>query len=212
LLRETSADAKFELFQRLNSGGTSISGQELRNAILAGENRKFLQWLERLAGYDAFVKVVALSERDLETRYDMELVLRFFALLSPHKDELKAHRSLDVYLTHVMRAFLKEKQFDYDGKKALVHDTFDTILRIGGKGALRYKDAPGRGKFSISFFEAVALGVAQNMGNLPSDTILKRKFKEIGTDKTYRDASASGKNTNYRVNNLLVLGGKYFKK
>ena len=27
LLRETSADAKFELFQRLNSGGTAISGQ-----------------------------------------------------------------------------------------------------------------------------------------------------------------------------------------
>ena len=46
LLRETSADAKFELFQRLNSGGTAISGQELRNAILAGENNKFLKWLE----------------------------------------------------------------------------------------------------------------------------------------------------------------------
>ena len=30
LLRETNTDAKFELFQRLNSGGTSISGQELR--------------------------------------------------------------------------------------------------------------------------------------------------------------------------------------
>ena len=211
LLRETSSDAKFELFQRLNSGGTAISGQELRNAILAGENNKFLKWLEELAKYDAFVKVTALSPHDMEIRYDMELVLRFLVLLSPYKNELKRFNSLDVYLTHVMREFLREKRFDYEGKKTLFCETFNTILRIGGIGALRYKDVPGRGKFSISFFEAVALGIAQNIGNLPSDPILKRKFNDVGKEKIYRDASASGKNTNTRIITLFELGGKYFK-
>jgi Protein of unknown function DUF262 len=212
LLRETSADAKFELFQRLNSGGTAISGQELRNAILAGENSKFLKWLEELATHEPFVEVIALSDRDREQRFDMELVLRFFILLSPYKNELKSYNSLDVYLTHVMREFLKQKRFDFDAKKKLFYDTFDTIFRIGGAGALRYKDAPGRGKFSISFFEAVALGIAQNIDTLPPDTALKRKFNEVGKDKIYRDASASGKNTNTRISTLFDLGGKYFKR
>ncbi len=212
LLRETSADAKFELFQRLNSGGTAISGQELRNAILAGENNKFLKWLEELATYDSFVRVTALSDRDKETRFDMELVLRFFILLSTYRNELRSYNSLDVYLTHVMREFIKEKLFDYDGKKKLFCDTFDTLFRIGGPGALRYKDVPGRGKFSISFFEAVALGIAQNIDNLPSDATLKRKFNEVGKDKIYRDASASGRNTNSRINTLFDLGCKYFRR
>jgi uncharacterized protein with ParB-like and HNH nuclease domain len=153
LLRETSADAKFELFQRLNSGGTTISGQELRNAILAGENNKFLKWLEQLATYNSFVNVTALSERDRDTRFDMELVLRFFVLLSPYKDELRSYGSLDVYLTHVMRKFLKEKRFDYDGKKKLFCDTFDTVARIGGDGALKYKDVPGRESSQFRFLK-----------------------------------------------------------
>jgi hypothetical protein len=148
----------------------------------------------------------------METRYDMELVLRFLVLLSPYKNELKRFNSLDVYLTHVMREFLREKRFDYEGKKTLFCETFNTILRIGGAGALRYKDVPGRGKFSISFFEAVALGIAQNVGNLPSDLILKRKFNDVGKEKIYRDASASGKNTNTRIITLFELGGEYFKR
>jgi len=211
LLRETSPDAKFELFQRLNGGGTTISGQELRNAILAGEDKKFLEWLEELASYNNFVEVIGLSERDKETRYDMELVLRFFVFLSSYKDTLKQYRSLDVFLTHVMRLFLKEKSFDYSGKKKLFCETFDTIYRIGKVGALKYKDQPGKGKFSISFFEAVALGIAQNISKLPSEAILRTKFKKIGTDKKYRDAAASGKNTIYRITRLIELGHNYFK-
>jgi len=82
LLRETNLDAKFELFQRLNSGGTSISGQELRNAIMAGESPQMLAWFEELAEYKDFVEVVGLSDKDKSTRYDMELVLRFMVFLS----------------------------------------------------------------------------------------------------------------------------------
>lgn len=77
LLRETDLDAKFELFQRLNSGGTAISGQELRNAIMAGRKPKTLDWFEDLANDKNFKAVCGLADRDLSTRYDVELVLRF---------------------------------------------------------------------------------------------------------------------------------------
>jgi uncharacterized protein with ParB-like and HNH nuclease domain len=57
LLRETNPDAKFELFQRLNSGGSEISGQELRNAILASDNPEMLEWLERLSRDELLPKI-----------------------------------------------------------------------------------------------------------------------------------------------------------
>jgi uncharacterized protein with ParB-like and HNH nuclease domain len=158
LLRETNLDAKFELFQRLNSGGTSISGQELRNAIMAGESPKMLAWFEELADDEAFVEVVGLSDKDKSTRYDMELVLRFMVFLSEHGSNLKDYKSIDVFLTHVLREFIKDKKFDYKGKKMLFENTFKKIYTVYGKDALRFKSSPGSGKFSISFFEAVALG------------------------------------------------------
>ncbi|MDQ6866981.1 MAG: hypothetical protein M3178_00670 [Pseudomonadota bacterium] len=119
LLRETNLDAKFELFMRLNSGGTNISGQELRNAIMAGENPEMLAWFEELANNTAFVKVVGLSEKDISTRYDMELVLRFIVFLSEYGSKLKEHKSVDVFLTHVLRELIKDKKFDYEGKRSL---------------------------------------------------------------------------------------------
>jgi uncharacterized protein with ParB-like and HNH nuclease domain len=158
LLRETNLDAKFELFQRLNSGGTFISGQELRNAIMAGESPKMLAWFEELADDEAFVEVVGLSDKDKSTRYDMELVLRFMVFLSEHGSNLKDYKSIDVFLTHVLREFIKDKKFDYKGKKMLFENTFKKIYTVYGKDALRVKSSPGSGKFSISFFEAVALG------------------------------------------------------
>jgi hypothetical protein len=47
ILRESDEYAKYELFQRLNTGGTPLSPQEVRNAILVMVNRGFYSvWVE----------------------------------------------------------------------------------------------------------------------------------------------------------------------
>lgn len=114
LLRETDLDAKFELFQRLNSGGTAISGQELRNAIMAGKNNEVLKWFEGLAQYENFVSVCGLSERDLSVRMDVELVLRFVVFLTKLIDELPKSKSVDVFLTKSLRSILDNNNFPFD--------------------------------------------------------------------------------------------------
>ena len=49
ILRESSESTKYELFQRLNSGGTKLSSQELRNAILVMVNPETYRWIDNLA-------------------------------------------------------------------------------------------------------------------------------------------------------------------
>jgi len=210
LMRTTNLDAKFELFQRLNSGGTAISGQELRNAILAGERPEMLTWLEALAENEDFQKVTGLTDGDKSTRTDMELVLRFIVFLSSYATELKNFNSLDVYLTHVLRQFMADRSFDLQAEENRFKETFKVIHRAYGENALKFKTAPGSGKFSISFFEAVALGIAQNIDNLPDDQTIKQKIQTIGNEKEYKDASGSGKNANFRIPRLLELGEEYF--
>ncbi|AGT09266.1 DUF262 domain-containing protein [Paracoccus aminophilus] len=211
LLRETDLDAKFELFQRLNSGGTSISGQELRNAIIAGKNPEALKWFESLAQYEPFVKVCGMSDRDLSVRMDVELVLRFIVFLSDEIQSLPKAKSVDVFLTKALRNILSDDSFDYAGHEVTFKKTFDAILAAWGENALRYKSSPGTGKFSISFFEAVALGVAQNIEKLPSKKVLKEKIDSVGSNRAFRTASGSGKNAQRRIPELVKLGAKYFK-
>jgi len=144
----------------------------------------------------------------------MELVLRFIVFLSlEYESEFKRLNSVDVFLTHVMREFIKDSAFDYAGKKQLFENTFRKIDDVwGNEGALKFRTSPGTGKFSISFFEAVALGIAQNINNLPPDDQLKEKINSIGSDLKYKEAAGTGKNAKSRIPALLKLGENYFKK
>ncbi len=210
LLRETDLEAKFELFQRLNSGGTSISGQELRNAIMAGSKPKILSWFENLSKDENFVAVCGLSERDLSVRMDVELVLRFVVFLSPAIEDLPKAKSVDVFLTSALRKILDDTEFNFDKYENLFRNTFKAIYEAWGKNALRYKTNPGAGKFSISFFEAVALGLAQNLPQLPSSDEIKKRISKIGTEDEFRAASGSGKNAQRRIPELVGFGKTYF--
>jgi Protein of unknown function DUF262 len=74
---------KYELFKRLNTGGSLLSAQEIRNCssrmVEGGE--EFYKTIQRLAQYEPFkVTIERLPENALKQRGDEELVLRFFAI------------------------------------------------------------------------------------------------------------------------------------
>lgn len=196
----------------MNSGGTAISGQELRNAIMAGSKPDVLNWFETLSKDENFIKVCGLAERDLSTRLDIELILRFIVFLSPELSNLPKARSVDVFLTTALRKILEDDDFDFDEYEESFKSTFKTIHNAWGENALRYKSNPGSGKFSISFFEAVALGIAQNLGNLPIRSEIKKKINSVGALKEFKSASGSGKNAQRRIPALVKLGKKHFSK
>lgn len=71
----------YHIFERLNTGGTFLQGQEIRNCIYPGAFNKLLQELNKFSLWrDIFGK----KARDNRQR-DAELILRFFALLYNRK-------------------------------------------------------------------------------------------------------------------------------
>lgn len=75
---ESDANAKFDLFQRLNSGA-QLSMQEARNCLLVMMNVSLFNKITAMSSVDYFVTCVPLSERQEDQAYRQELVLRFFA-------------------------------------------------------------------------------------------------------------------------------------
>ena len=55
--------AQYEMFQRLNTGGSHLSAQEIRNCILVMRNESVYKQIKKLSEYDNFRKAIPISEK-----------------------------------------------------------------------------------------------------------------------------------------------------
>jgi hypothetical protein len=88
LLRESSPEVKYDVFDRLNTGGVPLNAMEIRNAVFQGKYNRLLHKLSDDAIFRELWGIpLSNSERKQNTTYsnmkDVELVLRFFALRDP---------------------------------------------------------------------------------------------------------------------------------
>lgn len=66
----------YHVFERLNTGGTFLANQEIRNCVYRGAFNNLLNELNSLSHWRRIV-----GKPDLDSRQkDVELILRFFAL------------------------------------------------------------------------------------------------------------------------------------
>lgn len=73
---ESLGDSVFHIFERLNTGGTSLKPQEIRNAVYRG---KIVAELKKLNSIPEWQKILGLTKPD-KNQKDVELVLRLFGL------------------------------------------------------------------------------------------------------------------------------------
>lgn len=212
--RESSPETKFDLFQRLNSYGSVLNAQELRSAMLVAVSSDFFAWLERLASYPAFMQTVQVSERLLEERYDIELVLRFLVLHNRESHKLVQNQLRDFARVLDEESINLASGFDgqYDALAKVFMDTFDFILANGAEDVFRKWDAAKedfRGSFLNTSFEVFALGVGYNLasGN-PLRGDLIEAVKEFWTRPGMQRGFATGRSTEARMAEFVPLGRK----
>lgn len=161
--RSSDPKAKFDLFQRLNSYGSTLTPQEIRTALIAGVESRVLVWLHQLSKHDGFVQSLALGDRLLDEQFDLELILRFLML---HDREIKGKRGglgdfpskLDTWSVNFAERFPERS----DELEATFSTTFDIIASNGSESVFRKWDVgyeAFRGGFSSTSFETIALGI-----------------------------------------------------
>lgn len=117
----TSPQAKFQIFGRLNEGTTPLNPQEIRNAIYGGPG---LDLVRRLAGEGSRFRAVAGADRSYTRMRADELVLRGIAFSwrgwDVYKGDLKEflnetldalNKASDTERAHVERTFLHAVDF-----------------------------------------------------------------------------------------------------
>lgn len=215
ILRESDETAKYDLFQRLNTGGSQLSPQEVRNCILVMLNRDLYFWLRELANHQAFTDCVALSERPVEEAYDIELVLRFVLFSRIPVAELKEVGDVGVFLTDRMREVAANSNFDRALYEKSFKETFETLSRCVGSDAFkRFNKKKGRheGGFLLSQYEVVALGLGYNISNAVDRKEIPGIIQSIWSNDNYTKWAGSGITATRRLPQLIPLGRKMFRQ
>ena len=115
-------DLRFELFNRLNTGGAPLTNQEIRNSLYREISSEFNDFLKRLAQYNNFIKTVDIPQEQIDQLYLEELVLRFLSLYK-NKDNVKS--SIAQHMTDFMKNAVVNKDFNYELYETIFNRTFD---------------------------------------------------------------------------------------
>ena len=204
ILRESSEESKYELFQRLNSGGSQLSDQEMRNVIAITVAPQFYEWLAGLATNDDFMSCIALSEKALAEQYHLELVTRFIVLSRIQHDDFRKIGDLGDFLTDETVRFAGDRSFNRSKEKRIFEATFRILSKLGTDAFRRFDPGKDRhqGGFLISAFEVFAIGLSWHVGRGKRDVdeeSLKRIAKEIWLDNTFTDSIGSGVRASSRI-------------
>jgi hypothetical protein len=214
ILRESSESTKYELFQRLNTGGSPLSDQEVRNSILIMVNRDMYRWLKELAEDTNFRECIAISDRAVDEQYDMELVTRFLVFRDLPESELASFGDVGEFLTDKIVQFAESKSYNYKLHSKAFRSTFQILNEQLGSDSFRRYDVDKKrflGGFSVSAFEVVALGVGYNFDALKATpSQIAEKVRRIWNDSRFLDKSGSGVRASTRVPTIVPLGRKLF--
>ncbi|CAH0998048.1 hypothetical protein EMA8858_04183 [Emticicia aquatica] len=218
--KESHDTIKFELFQRLNTLGSKLSDQEVRNCLLVLLNNSFYKWLKKLAENESFLNTLSLTDKLIEEQYNMELALRFLIFKRIKPDSVKSTTDLGEYITDEMRELAANPKFDLDKEEKEFIKTFEILdFAMGEYSFKRYdinKNTFG-GKFLISGFESIAYGLGRNISkysNLLHDDAMKNKIivriKGIWNNSKFQSRSGSGIPVTQRIPTIVPIGEKAF--
>lgn len=218
LLPESDEKAKYELFDRLNTGGSVPTAQEIRTAQLIMRDRTLFEWIESQRADTNFQASIAISDRRYDEGYDTELITRFLVLMNTPQNELRSIKDIDTFLSKRVFSFAERRSFNRRTQQSQFKKTFKLLNRaLGDNSFRRFDDKKGRfeGPFSVSAFEAVSVGVGSTIEEWvglekSSPGSLEERVRDWWSDATFRARSGSGISSAQRIPHTIPAALKHF--
>lgn len=189
---DSNYDMRYELFNRLNTGGSPLTDQEIRNCIFRGISVDFTNLIKKLSSNIDFIELVQPTQKQQDELYLDELVLRFFSLFESHE---KVNKNLSEHMTEYMKMATKD-EVDYEGKV----EVFNRVVKIVsplGRSALSGRN----GQFSTSLYDGIFNGVAGNIDYFErsDESKLREKVDALKDDEEFKKVSGVSSNYKERV-------------
>jgi len=205
---------KYELFKRLNTGGSLLSAQEIRNCssrMVAG-GASFYDFIQRLAQNDAFkTATTRLPESMVDLRANEELVLRFFALINA-RESFKGNIEewLDGYMEDIL---FSRREFDFHTMEEIFQSVFNLISEKFGDQAFTRFNSHGEatGRLAPAYYEAVCASFASRHSDLKDvdNATLLDRLQSAFDSYEFKNATGPGANTIPKLEQRISVVEKY---
>lgn len=129
--RESNADLKFEIFERLNTGSVQLNDQELRNCMYRGPYNELIRKLSQYPDFKYLLNIKSAERR----MNDIELVLRFAAFY--HSSYLHFKPPIKKFLNEDMEKFQFINEKDASELINAFKNSVRSIRSLFGKRAFR---------------------------------------------------------------------------
>ncbi|HEY4041183.1 MAG TPA: DUF262 domain-containing protein [Rhodopila sp.] len=211
ILKRPSDDlTKFDLFQRLNAGGTQANPQELRNCIILMVNGDYYRSIKAAAEHKPFQTVVGVTEEQIERQRHMEFAVRFLVhTYVTYDGTLDVEEYIDDGIVDLARR----------GKGVaaaeVINRTFELLHTVAGRDALkRFENGRHTGKVGFVGLEGIAVGVAKNLGSIlalpaPQDFV-RLKVQTFWSQPQAANFTSPGLRGTTRIQRTVPFGEVWF--
>lgn len=192
----TSDRVTFDLFDRVNRGGTHLNNQEMRNALYQGTSTELINNLAKMECYRTATEK-SIPPTHMKDRY---LILRFLAfyLYKEEKykklisaDNITYKSNIDDFLGKTMD-FINKFTLDSDFIKDLTH-VFTQSMKMASRvivpiGGFRLPSEPGKNRrpINMAFFESFSYLLAK--ANNETDAFVVNAYYSLLNDDIYINA------------------------
>lgn len=210
LKRPSDNNTKYDLFQRLNAGGTPANAQELRNCIIIMANRNFYNSVKGLSEGPEFRSVAAMTDDQIDKQRPMELATRFLVHTTTPYD---GRTDVEEFINRSIVA-LAENDLPQE-LEVNFRATFDLLNQaFGGDALRRFTDGEPKGKVSLAVFEVVAVGVGVNIDRIVklADPVgyLRRRIVELWDRPESEQFFSAGMRGTTRIQRTVPAGVDWF--
>lgn len=186
-------NVRYDLFERLNTGGVTLHEQEIRNCVYIGEFNDFIKELAEHNDFRSVVKMTANAERS--GSYE-ELVLRFFAY---HEDSESFVHSVKEFLND----YMEKKTTNFKDKKYLLDifvSTFQALKDNLPEGVVR---GSRKNITPIVLYEAISVGCSKALhSGEPYDL---SKLAELLNDHELKKCTTGATNSKKMLEKRIAL-------
>lgn len=208
---ENNDASLYQVFERINTGGKTLTPQEIRNCIYQGSLNSLLFRLNENSTWRSLLNMTNYDNR----MGDIELILRFFALKT---DDVLKSEAKQISLKQALNDFMsKNKNASIETVSQLEKDfinTVECVNRCIGTNAFRnHAGKAFSNKIHPAIFDAVMIGTyfaSRETGNLePFD---EEKHVRMLNDKKFKQAISNRTTNIENINARISIVQEYFQR
>lgn len=179
----------YHIFERLNTGGTLLTNQEVRNCVYHGS---FVPFLSELNEYASWRSILGKPGPDTRKK-DIELLIRFFAM----RDLQAYEKPMKDFLSRYMRKNRDASVAARNTATELFRGTCDAVLKHLGE-----KPFHVRAGLNAAVLDTVMTVVSKNLLNIPAD--LKARYDALLADNVFDKATRESTTDKDRITTRLA--------